>query len=650
MVMGEEFTLLAFPREGVGIEPGRTALYCELGELEKRVRAVDHLTSLARLSRVDDENDGESEKAFANEEPCLARARDLVGVSHDLASLETAVIAWGGVQAASRAATNTKANVLVEAAETAFRLERALRDVHRGETYGRNRPRKNAVFGIGDVVNTYTSSTTALNALNAAANALRAAAADTSTTNHSEEVGKNVGKKRLEKENVDDARVAHNQSTLTQIAPWLSETSGRWSRAHAAMVTEFRGSNPTGRKTNGEGTDGENNASRDDGAFGESTNFRHRPSPWVTHALRATRVLCGSANGLFEAAVEDTPAVEQTAEPINDSRNYSRNYSRNQILSILGDYFERTVRSCANWICHQPHLSPKTRTAFDLCVLVADCEVLYDGMVELEEVFERVGRVKVRNMGQTDDQTDTSEHVSSKIRRAVLVFQKSRKKLIDGVGDVLGKQVTALYDTSPPGTWSSKKLIGLDWKKDKGVDEKENGWSAGASASAKVSKRKDIEEMNLTRYATPHTFEVRDQILAPLFSTFHGIDTQSALALTCVTGIAAMDSLLTRVLSEGPGGVRLATGGAHRLSADVTVLANVIENTITEKLTAGSVDEAEQNTLWHRTLKKANAAVQIAEKMHDPKLASREKNIVWGKAKITLGTIDAETWKKTCVK
>ena len=64
-------------RDGV---PSRTSLYREVCELERRVLAVDHLTSLARLARGADAFDDEREKAFAREEPCLGRARELLEV------------------------------------------------------------------------------------------------------------------------------------------------------------------------------------------------------------------------------------------------------------------------------------------------------------------------------------------------------------------------------------------------------------------------------------------------------------------------------------------------------------------------------------------------------------------------------------------
>ena len=126
-VADAEATLVAFSSvDGGDCVPGHTSLYREVCELERRVRAVDHLTFLARLARGADAVDDEREKAFAREEPCLGRARELLQVSDDLVSAETAVLAWEGVRAASSAAKSGDADALAAAAETATRLETAL--------------------------------------------------------------------------------------------------------------------------------------------------------------------------------------------------------------------------------------------------------------------------------------------------------------------------------------------------------------------------------------------------------------------------------------------------------------------------------------------------------------------------------------------
>ena len=91
-VADAEATLVAFSSvDGGDCVPGHTSLYREVCELERRVRAVDHLTFLARLARGADAVDDEREKAFAREEPCLGRARELLQVSDDLVSAEPAV-------------------------------------------------------------------------------------------------------------------------------------------------------------------------------------------------------------------------------------------------------------------------------------------------------------------------------------------------------------------------------------------------------------------------------------------------------------------------------------------------------------------------------------------------------------------------------
>ena len=168
-VADAEATLVAFSSvDGRDCVPGHTSLYREVCELERRVRAVDHLTFLARLARGADAVDDEREKAFAREEPCLGRARELLQVSDDLVSAETAVLAWEGVRAASSAAKSGDADALAAAAETATRLETALRRVRDPHDPGR-RLQTSGALGADEDGHAHLTPAAALDALHAAA-------------------------------------------------------------------------------------------------------------------------------------------------------------------------------------------------------------------------------------------------------------------------------------------------------------------------------------------------------------------------------------------------------------------------------------------------------------------------------------------------
>jgi hypothetical protein len=151
---------------------------------------------------------------------------------------------------------------------------------------------------------------------------------------------------------------------------------------------------------------------------------------------------------------------------------------------------------------------------------------------------------------------------------------------------------------------------------------------------------------------------VVELILTPLFVSLDRLGDGSLAVRTksvCVTraGAAALAALLYRVQAEGPGGVRLFSGGAERLEADVEALIVVVEAFLfsatkkqkqKEKETSLSVN----TRLFRAAAKRGRAVVAVAKAAGIA--ASSAKGQAYAAARAALGAEEAETWRKVCVK
>ena len=643
MAIPEKAVLVAFQGQGDFVVPQRTSLCCEIGELEKRVRAVDHLSSLARLALVGDFGDDENDEttALAREEPCLARARELVGVSNHLASLETAELAWEGVMAASRAAAASATNehALRDAAETAHRLELALRRLWRDDvSEGRGNSR-----WMGDAGDTRTSPSTAQDALHAAVRALRAAAG-TRDVSEISEIERNAGKTQLclEKDKNNSIPTKHktSSSSLTQkITPWLARASGRWSKAHCGMVIEFRGKNPFRgdlRKRGDGGKEIDADTNGDDDQISVDAFF---PSAWAKRFRRACRVIEKNAREGIRIMndTDDTEAPTPCSGFANPKEcsgfaKPKQNHADGFMCVTSGDFFTRTAFCAANWTAHQILLYPKSRTLADLVRLVGDCDFVLGAMLELEEVFDGM------TTGTTDE--EKSNAISS-IRQAISLFQKSRTAVTDGIVAVVGTAVSDVYASSgvPPGNWNNKKQrSGAGWRK---------------------------ESLGVTENASPPTIAIRDEIVGPLFKRVSRLSRNSAACLIDGLGVCLVKKLLTRVLLEGPGGVKRTNGGAHRLSGDLQVFLDVVESAaaaVSERAKknheanetdfsndGNAPDTASRRHNWQLVAQTAKTVVLFATTVGDVSVRNSTRVEIWESLVKACGAGDAEKWKTVCV-
>jgi hypothetical protein len=155
---------------------------------------------------------------------------------------------------------------------------------------------------------------------------------------------------------------------------------------------------------------------------------------------------------------------------------------------------------------------------------------------------------------------------------------------------------------------------------------------------------------------------VVDQILTPLFVSLDRLGDGRLAKRTksvCVAhaGAAALAALLSRVRAEGNGGVRLFSGGAERLEADVEALIVVVEAFLfsatkkqkqkqkqKEKETSLSVN----TRLFRAAAKRGRAVVAVAKAAGIA--ASSAKGQAYAAARAALGAEEAETWRKVCVK
>ena len=672
-----EATLVACSSVGGGDGvPGRTSLYREVCELERRVRAVDHLTSLARLARGSDAMDDEREKAFAREEPCLGRARELVEVSDDLASAETAVLAWEGVRAASRAAESGDADALETAAETATRLETALRRVSTRFRDPR-RPISAEALDENEPENARVMCAKALDALHAAAHALRAAAAERGARAVTKE--KNVPKKKR-------PETGDESFSFSRLAPRLAATCGRWSRAHAAMGAELRGKNPLESASRTDASDSE-----DDDDEATSTTFsgedvktsprrnkneqsRDAPSRWARHAMAACRVVTEAASEAL-CARETEDVHEHDGESVHvvhvagGSSTPSDDESDGAALTpLLADLLLRTARAARNFAAHQPHLWPKSRTLAQMCAARRDAEAVNDAVAACVKVFEEAYVSRVRkekeNSQRRDEASFSLERASVVARRAGAFSHAGVSSLTEGVASCVRRACAEAYETAPTGNWSSRKVLGNTSGVAGGStacfsasadDATSANLISDANANASFSSRLGTPSRVSRTRPSPQTDLVLERVLTPLFVSLDGLGDGYLAArtrLVCVTnaGAAALEALLSRVRAEGPGGVRRASGGAQRLEADVEALIVAVEAV---SFSATMKEKEKETTLsltqsFRAAAKRARAVVAVAKAAGIA--ASSAKGQAYAAARATLGAEEAETWRKVCVK
>jgi hypothetical protein len=686
-----EATLVACSSVGGGDGvPGRTSLYREVCELERRVRAVDHMTSLARLARGSDAMDDEREKAFAREEPCLGRARELLEVSDDLATAETAVLAWEGVRAASRVAESGDAEELETAAETATRLETALRRVAT-RFHDPRRPEGSAETRKNENERARVVCAKALDALHAAANALRAAAAERGTR----------AKKRAEKKNVVVPEKKRPETgdeifSFSRLAPRLAATCGRWSRAHAAMGAELRGKNPLESAFRGFREDAFRDSENDDDEA-TSTTFsgedvktsprrdkksRDAPSEWARHAMAACRIVAEAASEALCTCETDhdhdhdgeKKSVRVVHIAGGSSTRHPDDASDEAALTpFLADLLLRTARAVLNFAAHQPRLWPKSRTLLQMCAARRDAEAVDDAVAKCVKVFEEAYVSRVRKEKENDHRVFSDEFSLTRAlvvaRRALAHSRAGVSSLTEGVASCVRIKCAEAYETAPTGSWSSRKVLG-NAKKSAGTGGSIACFSASADDATRTNAISDADANKsafLSGLGTPsgvsrtcpssQTSLVVEQILTPLFVSLDRLGDGSLAKRTksvCVThaGAAALGALLSRVQAEGNGGVRLFSGGAERLEADVEALIVAVEAALFSATKKEKQKEKETSLSLTRSFraaaKRGRAVVAVAKAAGIA--ASSAKGQAYAAARAALGAEEAETWRKVCVK
>jgi hypothetical protein len=693
-----EATLVACSSVGGGDGvPGRTSLYREVCELERRVRAVDHMTSLARLARGSDAMDDEREKAFAREEPCLGRARELLEVSDDLASAETAVLAWEGVRAASRAAESGDADALETAAETATRLETALRRVATRFRDPR-RPEGSAETRKDENERARVMCAKALDALHAAAHALRAAAAER------EARAKKSAEKNVVVPEKKRPETGDEIFSFSRLAPRLAATCGRWSRAHAAMGAELRGKNPLDSAFRGFREDAFRDSENDDDEATPKTfsgedvktsprrakTSRDAPSEWARHAMAACRVVTEAASeALCTRETDhdhDHDGEKKSVRVVHIEGGSSTRHPHAEsngagaaLTPFLADLLLRTARAVLNFAAHQPRLWPKSRTLLQMCAARRDAEAVDEAVAACVKVFEEAYVSRVRKEKENDQLVFSDEFSLTRAlvvaRRAGAHSRAGVSSLTEGVASCVRRACAEAYETAPTGSWSSRKVLG-NAKKSAGTGGSIACFSASAAYSATRTNAISDADANANKSAflsglgTPsgvsrtcpssQTSLVVELILTPLFVSLDRLGDGSLAARTksvCVTraGAAALAALLYRVQAEGPGGVRLFSGGAERLEADVEALIVVVEAFLFSATKKQKQKQKEKETslsvntrLFRAAAKRGRAVVAVAKAAGIA--ASSAKGQAYAAARAALGAEEAETWRKVCVK
>jgi len=150
------------------------------------------------------------------------------------------------------------------------------------------------------------------------------------------------------------------------------------------------------------------------------------------------------------------------------------------------------------------------------------------------------------------------------------------------------------------------------------------------------------------------------QLLTPLRRSLDALDPRTAASVAPAAAAAAVQGLLTRVRTEGKGGVRAGRGGAARLAADIEALiaaadidslknAGADASAGSKKSTAVSdwTDEATSgagataSSAWRSVVRRARAVASLAA-------AAGGGGDLEGAA-AGAGLVDAEEWRRVCL-
>jgi hypothetical protein len=533
----------------------------------------------------------------------------------------------------------------------------------------------------------------ALDALHAAAHALRAAAAERGAR----------AKKSAEKKNVPEKKRPETGDEIfsfSRLAPRLAATCGRWSRAHAAMGAELRGKNPLESAFRGFREDAGDSENDDDEAT--STTFsgedvktsprrdkksRDAPSEWARHAMAACRVVTEAASeALCTCETDhdhDHDGEKESVRVVHIAGGSSTRHPDDEsngagaaLTPFLADLLLRTARAVLNFAAHQPRLWPKSRTLLQMCAARRDAEAVDEAVAACVKVFEEAYVSRVRKEKENDQLVFSDEFSLTRAlvvaRRALAHSRAGVSSLTEGVASCVRRACAEAYETAPTGSWSSRKVLG-NAKKSAGTGGSIACFSA--SADDKTPRTNAISDANANKSAflsgllTPsgvsrtcpssQTSLVVDQILTPLFVSLDRLGDGSLAKRTksvCVAhaGAAALGALLKRVQAEGNGGVRLFSGGAERLEADVEALIVVVEAFLFSATKKEKEKEKEKETslsvtrLFRAAAKRGRAVVAVAKAAGTA--ASSAKGQAYAAARAALGAEEAETWRKVCVK
>ena len=592
----------------------------QLAELDARVRALDHLHQLAALAATgagDGEcpaprtrkpdrpgnRDAASQRA-SDAERLVATAADLCARADELAALDAASLAWDGVADAARsdasdhAATERCATRLREvsaslsaiAATTDADTTNAAMDPRRAcAALAASLASRLAALGSDRTEHASRARAVAEEALGTAGDWIQPeravgsvrsperSSAETreeffdcklarSSTPHSRRLGKGEGG-----EGCTESARPIGCEVLTANASWFARAYGAWAASHANMGRELRDGKPASVPLARDGNDG--TSSGDGGGRIEGV----RASPWSESAA---------------AAIDSVAAAAATlGAPIpHDSRPSPLG---TDALFLLAELLDRTSGVVANWVTHQPRLWPGSRTATNLCVVASDAALVHDALTRAASVFERVAREEddedddeaasgARGHQSNDRVAPGSERV---LRSVSISARRTRLALggaIDAASNAVAKSLDDAWASTPKGTWGGK------------------------GAGSKSTK----EDPALT---SPAVDAVREQILAPLRKALASLDPRVSAVIGPRAAAAATQGYLTRLLAEGPRGVRAKRGGVTRVELDVEATIKAAgEPGIDEASSVGSGAMSAMSA-WRSAARRARAVVMLAK-------------------------------------
>lgn len=274
-------------------------------------------------------------------------------------------------------------------------------------------------------------------------------------------------------------------------------------------------------------------------------------------------------------------------------------------LFLLAELLDRTSGVVANWVTHQPRLWPGSRTATNLCVVASDAALVHDALTRAASVFERVAREEddedddeaasgasgVQQSGLIDRARghQSNDHVAPGSERALSSVSISARRTrlalggaIDAASNAVAKSLDDAWASAPKGTWGGK------------------------GAGSKSTKEDPAS-------TSPAVDAVREQILAPLRKALASLDPRVSAVIGPRAAAAATQGYLTRLLAEGPRGVRAKRGGVTRVELDVEATIKAAgEPGIDEASSAGSGAMSAMSA-WRSAARRARAVVMLAK-------------------------------------